>query len=84
MKHVGSEFLDQGSNLHPLHWKLGVLTTGLPREPQAKGSVPGLQGVRSYCSGWTGAGCKMCVCPIGALWGAHTPTRVFRVAHMPL
>ena len=27
--HVGSLFPDQGLNLHPLHWKRGVLTTGL-------------------------------------------------------
>ena len=26
--HVGSQFPDQRSNLSPLHWKLGVLTTG--------------------------------------------------------
>ena len=29
-RHVGSEFPDQGSNLHPLHCKLRVLTTGPP------------------------------------------------------
>ena len=28
--HVGSLFPDQGSNLHLLHWKLIVLTTGPP------------------------------------------------------
>ena len=28
MWHVGSQFPDQGSNLCPLHWKGGVLTTG--------------------------------------------------------
>ena len=29
-RHVGSQFPDQGSNLSPLHWKCGVLTTGWP------------------------------------------------------
>ena len=28
--HVGSSFLGQGSNLQPLHWKCGALTTGQP------------------------------------------------------
>ena len=28
--HVGSQFRNQGWNSHPLHWKWGVLTTGLP------------------------------------------------------
>ena len=28
--HTGSEFPDQGSNLCPLQWKCGVLTTGPP------------------------------------------------------
>ena len=28
--HVGSWFLDQGSNPRPLYWKLGVLTIGQP------------------------------------------------------
>ena len=61
------------------------LNTGLSRQPQTKEPVPGLQSIRSYCSGWTGAGCeKMRVCPIGALWGANTPTWVFRVVHVPL
>ena len=32
MKHAGSYFPDQGSNLHPLQWKRRVLTTGLPGE----------------------------------------------------
>ena len=27
---LGSEFPDQGSNLHPLHWKHRVLITGRP------------------------------------------------------
>ena len=27
-QHVGSQFSDQGSNLHPLQWKNGILTTG--------------------------------------------------------
>ena len=27
MWHIGSWFPDQGSNLHPVHWKHGVLTT---------------------------------------------------------
>ena len=26
--HVGSQFPYQGSNLRPLHWKCGILTTG--------------------------------------------------------
>ena len=30
MQHVGSYFPDQGLNLHPLQWKLGVLITGQP------------------------------------------------------
>ena len=30
MQHVGSQFPDQGSNLRPLQWKHGVLTTGPP------------------------------------------------------
>ena len=30
VQHVGSQFPDQGLNLCPLHWKHGVLTTGLP------------------------------------------------------
>ena len=34
LRHVGSEFPDQGSNLHPLHWKYGVLTTELPQNSQ--------------------------------------------------
>ena len=29
-RHAGSEFPDQGSNLHPLHGEHGVLTTGPP------------------------------------------------------
>ena len=28
VSHVGSQFLDQGSNPHPLHWKYRVLTIG--------------------------------------------------------
>ena len=33
--HMGSQFSDQGSNPHPLHWKRNVLTTGLPgKSPQ--------------------------------------------------
>ena len=28
--HVGSQFPNQGSNLRPLHWQHGFLTTGLP------------------------------------------------------
>ena len=30
MRHAGSYFPDQGSNLCPLQWKSGVLTTGPP------------------------------------------------------
>ena len=30
MQHVGSQFPNQGSNLYPMHWKHGVLTTRLP------------------------------------------------------
>ena len=30
VRQVGSYFLEQGSNLCLLHWKRGVLTTGLP------------------------------------------------------
>ena len=33
MWHSGSYFLNQGSNLCPLHWEHGVLTTGLPGKP---------------------------------------------------
>ena len=29
-KRVGSKFPDQGLNLHPLHWKHRILTSGLP------------------------------------------------------
>ena len=29
---MGPQFPDQGSNLHSLQWKCGVLTTGLPRK----------------------------------------------------
>ena len=29
-QHVGSQFPNQGSNSHGLHWRHGVLTTGLP------------------------------------------------------
>ena len=32
-RRAGSEFPDQGSNLHPLHGEHGVLTTGLPGKP---------------------------------------------------
>ena len=32
--HAGSLFLDQGSNLYPLHWKCRVLTTGPPESPK--------------------------------------------------
>ena len=32
---------DKGSNSHPSHWKLGVLTTGLPRKsPKASFCLP--------------------------------------------
>ena len=34
---VGSSFPDQGSNLFPLQWKLGVLTTGPSGESQISG-----------------------------------------------
>ena len=33
MWHAGSYLLNQGSNLCPLHWEHGVLTTGLPGKP---------------------------------------------------
>ena len=32
MQHVETCFPHQGSNLHPLHWKHGVLTTGPPEK----------------------------------------------------
>ena len=32
--HVGPQFQDHRSKPHPLHWKHGVLTTGLPGSPQ--------------------------------------------------
>ena len=32
-QYVGTQFSDPGSNLCPLHWKCGVLTTGLPGKP---------------------------------------------------
>ena len=31
-RHVGSELPSQRSNLHPLHWKDKVLTTGPPEK----------------------------------------------------
>ena len=34
MCHVGSQLPNQGSNPHPLHWKHGVLPTGLPGKVQ--------------------------------------------------
>ena len=30
MRHIGSQFFTQGLNLHPLHRKRGILTTGPP------------------------------------------------------
>ena len=33
VQHVRSQFSDKGSNPHPLHWKHGILTTGLPGKP---------------------------------------------------
>ena len=42
--HVESYFPDQGSNLHPLHWKCQVLTTGLPGKS--------LKSKYSKCEGW--------------------------------
>ena len=38
MWHVGSLFPNQGSNLRPLPWKHGVLTTGPPGKALAQGS----------------------------------------------
>ena len=35
VQHVGSQFPSQGSNLCPLQWKRGVLTTGPPRKSSA-------------------------------------------------
>ena len=40
-RRIGSQFPDQGSNLYPLHWKLGVLTTGLPEKSRVLGSESG-------------------------------------------
>ena len=40
--HVGSQFTDQGSNISPLKWKHGVLTTGLP------GKIPTLKSLTSF------------------------------------
>ena len=37
MWHVGSWFPDQGSNLHPVHWKHGVLTTRPSGNPPSSG-----------------------------------------------
>ena len=31
-RHVGSLYLDQGSNLHPLYWQRRIFTTGSPRK----------------------------------------------------
>ena len=36
MWHVGSYFLEQGSNAGSLLWKPGVLTTGLPKISEKK------------------------------------------------
>ena len=36
MWHAESQLPDQGSNLHPLHWKCGVLTTGPPGKTQIR------------------------------------------------
>ena len=33
LRHVGSQFPDQGSNPRPLQWQRGVLTTGRPWKP---------------------------------------------------
>ena len=33
LQHVGAQCPNQGSNPCPLHWKHGVLTTGLPGKP---------------------------------------------------
>ena len=35
MQHVGSQFLNQGSNPFPLQWKHGVLTTEPPGSPES-------------------------------------------------
>ena len=34
-RHVGSQFPDQGLNLHPLHWKVDSFTTGPPEKSPA-------------------------------------------------
>ena len=41
---VGSQFLDQGLNPHPLHWKHGVLTTGPSGKSISDFKARGLQG----------------------------------------
>ena len=52
---MGSQFPDQGLNLHPWQWNCGVLTTGLPGNSQGfPGNFPGkkksfsLKTVRRY------------------------------------
>ena len=53
---VGSYFPDQGLNLHPLHWKHRVLTTGPPGTSLNKLiillSTPYLDDKRDYCYGY--------------------------------
>ena len=41
MRHVGSYFLGQGLNPHPLHWNHRVLTTGLPGKSWIIASLKG-------------------------------------------
>ena len=42
MQHVGSYFPNQGSNLCPLQWKRGVLTTELPGKSPYSSLIPSL------------------------------------------
>ena len=50
-QHVRSQFLDQESNQHSLHWELRVLTTGPPGKSQIV-----LCELNIYCSGKDGLG----------------------------
>ena len=47
----GSQFPDQGSNLHPLHWECGILTTGPPGKslgPSFKNLSSFIQHIQSF------------------------------------
>ena len=48
-KHVGSSSLNQGSNPQPLHWKCGVVTTGLPGKSHVASTLALLQSMLQNC-----------------------------------